>query len=196
MLYKLVFVLALLFGAAVDAVRPQQLRHGVKISQLSGDALIESACGGGESECISTLQSAPADQKADANGLAFFTLRFVENHAENITSGIKKISAIPDVAPMLQSALTDCMDQYNSLDDLIEDAILAVESHTYPEALKFISAGLTGIDLCDSQLKTSNFEERAENKTGHDFQMATDLTKYNLLHKKLLAAAQNILTHN
>ncbi|XP_057790412.1 uncharacterized protein LOC131007283 [Salvia miltiorrhiza] len=197
MLCKSVFLLALLFGL-VAAARPQ-FHHGQKISKLSGDALIQAACdgvslGGDESECVSTLKSATPDQKADANALALFTLRFVENHAENITTAIKKISAVPDVGPFLQSALTDCMEQYNSLDDLIEDANDAVSSHSYPDAQKFIMAGFSSVELCDSQLKASNFEEKAENKTGEDVVMARDLTKYVLLHKKLLAATLNILT--
>lgn len=86
------------------------------------------------------------------------------------------------------------MEQYNSLDDLIEDAETALQSNSYPDAQKFISAGLSGVQLCDSQLKASNFEEKVENKTGQHFGMAMDLKKYNLLHKKLLSAALNILT--
>lgn len=86
------------------------------------------------------------------------------------------------------------MDQYNSLDDLIEDANEAVSSHSYPDAQKYIRAGLSGVQLCNSQLKASKFEEKAENKTGQDVRMARDLTKYVLLHQKLLSAALNILT--
>lgn len=123
-----------------------------------------------------------------------YACRFVENHAENITAGIKKINAMPDVAPLLQSALTDCMDQYNSLDDLIEDASIAAEAKNYPDAQKFVMASLNGLDLCDSHLKSSDFEEKVEKKTGQDFEMATGLYKYTLLHKKLLYAALNILS--
>lgn len=80
MLCRLVLLLTILFSVSA-AVRPQphhQLRHGQKISKLSGDALIQAACNGvgdDESECISTLQSAAPDQKADANALALFTLK-------------------------------------------------------------------------------------------------------------------------
>lgn len=76
MLCKLVFLLVLLFGL-VGAARPQ-FHHGQKISKLSGDALIQAACRGvdDEPECISTLQSAKPDQKADAIALALFTLRY------------------------------------------------------------------------------------------------------------------------
>lgn len=83
MLCNLFFLLALLCGAGA-AVRPSftqhQLRYGQKISHLSGDALIQAACSGvaeDVAECISALQSARPDQKADANALVLFTLGYV-----------------------------------------------------------------------------------------------------------------------
>ncbi|KAI3449456.1 hypothetical protein Pfo_006121 [Paulownia fortunei] len=207
MLYKLFFLLALLFGlslsaAPITALRPLlrlQLRHSHKISKLSGDPLIQTACrgvGDYESECISTLQSAPPHQKADVNGLAFFTLRFVEDHAVNLTVDIKKFAANPDLAPLLQSALSDCMDQYNPLDDLIEDAINAVLANAYSDAQKFIEAAISDIEVCDSQLKASNLEEKAENKTGEDFQLAKNLKEYNDFLQNILSAALNVLRAN
>lgn len=89
MLTKLVFLLALLFGvsaASISAVRPHlplSLRTSLKISTLSGEPLIKAACqgiGDNETECVSTLQSAPSDQKADASNLALFTLRYIINN--------------------------------------------------------------------------------------------------------------------
>ncbi|KAL1553029.1 hypothetical protein AAHA92_13756 [Salvia divinorum] len=195
MLRKSVLLLALLLGL-VGAARPH-IRHGQRISKLSGDALVEAAChggGGDEADCVSTLKSASPNQKAEANALAYFALRFVENHAENITDSIQKLNAVPDFDPLLQSALTDCMDQYESLDDMIEDANDAVASRSYPDAQKFIIAALSSVELCSSQLKASNFEGNTDNNNAQNVRMARDLTKYVVLHKKLLSAALNILT--
>ncbi|CAA0828222.1 Unknown protein [Striga hermonthica] len=150
-----------------------QLSFGNQLAVVSGDPLIQTAChgvGGFEKECISTLQSAPPHQKADANGLAFFTLKFVEDQAVNLTAGIKKVT-LSDVSPLLQSALSDCLDQYNPLDDLIEDAINAVLGNAYADAKKFIEAAMSDIDVCDSQLKASNVEEKVENKNGDEVQL-------------------------
>ncbi|GER24719.1 plant invertase/pectin methylesterase inhibitor, partial [Striga asiatica] len=132
--------------------------------------------GGFEKECISTMQSATPHQKADANGLAFFTLKFVEeeDQAVNLTADIKKVT-LSDVSPLLQSALSDCLDQYNPLDDLIEDAINAVLGNAYVDAKKFIEAAMSDIDVCDSQLKASNVEEKAENKNGDEVQLSKNL---------------------
>ncbi|XP_047969841.1 pectinesterase inhibitor 1-like [Salvia hispanica] len=195
MLRKSFLLLALLFGL-VGAARPH-VRHGQKLSKLTGDALVEAAChgvGGNEADCISTLQSATPVQKAEPNALAFFTLKFVENHAENITDSIQKLNADSDVDPQLQSALTDCMDQYESIDDLIEDANDGVGTRNYPDAQKFITAALSGAELCSSQLKNSNFEEKKDCEDAETVDMARDLTKYVVLHKQLLSAALNILT--
>ncbi|KAL8531007.1 hypothetical protein ACS0TY_007859 [Phlomoides rotata] len=204
MLTKLVFVLTLLFGvsaASIAAVRPHlplYLRHGLKISKLSGEPLIKAACQGiGDNEtesCVSTLQSAPSDQQANANSLALYTLRYVENHAETIVAGIKNFSTVPDVAPMLQSALTDCREQYTSIDDLIETATDAVERNNYADAQKFINAAISSIDVCNNQLQESSTEEQAENRQGESVDMEKELKKYNLLHRNLLNAALNILT--
>lgn len=76
MLCNLFFLLALLCGAGA-AVRPNFTQ---KISHLSGDALIQAACSGvadDVAECISALQTARPDQKADANALVLFTLGYV-----------------------------------------------------------------------------------------------------------------------
>ncbi|KAL7151155.1 hypothetical protein ABFS83_04G012600 [Erythranthe nasuta] len=204
---KLFFLSALLLGlgliaAPTTAGRPSlhlQLHRIQKISKLSGDPLVKAACAGTaefEPECVSTLQSAPPHQRADGDGLAFFALRFVEDHAVNITTDIKKFLAVPDLAPLLQSALSDCMDQYNPLDDLIEDAINAILAKAYSDAEQFIDAAITDINQCDAQLKAHNSEEKAENKTGEDVQLAKNLTEFNLFLKKMLSAAMNILKSN
>ncbi|KAL6564167.1 hypothetical protein OROMI_015617 [Orobanche minor] len=197
-----VLLLALSLSAEqIAADRPLlrlQLRNDNKASTLSGDPLIQTACrgvGDFESECISTLQSAPPHQKADANGLAFFTLRFVEDHAVNLTVDIKKVT-VSDLSPLLQSALSDCLDQYNPLDDLIEDAINAVLANVYADAQKFVEAAITDINVCDSQLKASNLDEKTENKAGDDVQLAKNLKEYNVFLKNILSAALNILRAN
>lgn len=85
MFYRLFLLSALLFGLSLPAATAGRtglqlhIRRGQKISELSGEPLITAACGGTaefESECVSTLQSAPPHQKADSNGLAFFTLKY------------------------------------------------------------------------------------------------------------------------
>ncbi|KAL3644752.1 hypothetical protein CASFOL_009932 [Castilleja foliolosa] len=203
MLCKLFFLSAVLLGLSLSASAEQplprlKLRYGNKVSTLSGEPLIETACRGVgefESECISTLQSAPSDQKANANGLTFFTLRFVMDHAVNLTVDIKKLQ-ISELSPLLQSALNDCLDQYNPLDDLIEDATNSVLTNSYSEARKFIDAAMTDIDECDSSLKASNMEEKLENKTGDDVQLAKNLKEYNVFLKNILSAASNILKAN
>ncbi|PIN04427.1 hypothetical protein CDL12_23037 [Handroanthus impetiginosus] len=202
MLCKLFFLLALLFGlglssAAAAVPLPRlQLRRNHKITELSNDPLIKAACrgvGDHESECISTLQSAPQHQKADADGLAFFTLRYVEDHAVNLTVDIKKIIQGPDVAPLLQSALSDCMDQYNPLDDLIEDAINALLAKAYSDAKKFVDAAISNIDECDKEFKASNLQEKAENKTGDNDVYVNFMKEYNVFLKNMLSAALSIL---
>ncbi|GFQ04117.1 hypothetical protein PHJA_002555600 [Phtheirospermum japonicum] len=203
MVCRLFFLSAVLLGLSLSASAEQpllrlKLRYGNKVSTLSGDPLIETACRGVgefESECIATLQSAPSHQKADANGLSFFTLRFVMDHAVNLTVDIKKLK-VSDLSPLLQSALNDCLDQYNPLDDLIEDAINAVLANSYADAQKFIDAAMTDINVCDSSLKASNMEEKLENKTGDDVQLAKNLKEYNVFLKNILSAASNILKAN
>lgn len=86
------------------------------------------------------------------------------------------------------------MDQYESLDDLIEDANDGVGTRNYPDAQKFIMAALSSVDLCSSQLKNSKFEEKTECEDEENVEMARDLAKYVVLHKQLLSAALNILT--
>ena len=206
MLRKLVFLLAILFGlsavsiAAVRSHPPLHLRHGLKISKLSGEPLIKAACqgiGDNETACITTLQSAPPDQQVDATNLALYALRYVENHAETIIAGIKNFSTVPDVAPMLQSALTDCTEQYTSIDDLIETAQDAVVANNSDDAQKFIIAAVASIDVCDNQLQASEAEEKAENRQGEGAEsvdMEKGLKKYNLFHRNLLLAVLNILT--
>ncbi|KAL6505041.1 hypothetical protein OROGR_024858 [Orobanche gracilis] len=202
-----------LFSGPISADRPLlrlQIRNDnkAKASTPTGDPLIQTACrgvGDFESECISTLRSAPPHQKADANGLAFFILslrqyhltfpRFVEDHAVNLTVDIKKVT-VSDLSPLLQSALSDCLDQYNPLDDLIEDAINAVLENLYADAQKFVEAAMTDINVCDSQLNASNLEEKAENKTGDDVQLAKNLKEYNVFLKNILSATLNILRAN
>ncbi|KAL3648065.1 hypothetical protein CASFOL_009033 [Castilleja foliolosa] len=203
MVCRLFFVSAILLGLSLSASADQplphlKLRYGNKVSTLSGEPLIETACRGVgefESECISTLQSAPSHQKADANGLTFFTLRFVMDHAVNLTVDIKKLK-ISELSPLLQSALNDCLDQYNPLDDLIEDATNSVVANSYAEAQKFIDVAMTDINVCDSSLQASNMEEKLEGKTGDDVQLAKNLKEYNVFLKNILSAASNILKAN
>lgn len=126
--------------------------------------------------------------------LISWVCRYVENHAETIVAGIKNFSTVPDVAPLLQSALTDCTEQYTSIDDLIETATDAVLGKKYADAEQFIIAAVSSIDLCDSQLKVSTAGEKAENREGESVDMEKGLKKYNLLHRNLLLAVLNLLT--
>ncbi|KAL0435908.1 UNVERIFIED_CONTAM: hypothetical protein Sradi_0298700 [Sesamum radiatum] len=202
--FKLFFLSALLFALCHStAAKPQppklrlHLHLTQKISKQSGNPLIETACrgvGSHESECVATLRSAPPHQQAAASELAFFTLRYVEDHAVNVTSKIKTIVGnFSDLAPLLQAALSDCLDQYNPLDDLIEDAMNMLLGKSYEEAKKFLSAAITNIDMCDAQLKASNAEEKAEKKSEIEIEWSQDLKDYNDFLRSLLTAAQNIL---
>ncbi|CAA3013698.1 pectinesterase inhibitor-like [Olea europaea subsp. europaea] len=121
-------------------------------SSLSGSALIRKACQG-VNECVSILESAPENQKADANGLIFFALRFAEDQSANFTQSIVLLTAQPDQAPMVQSSLTDCIDQLNPVGDLIEDAINAVFAGVYRDAIKFLEAAFGDVDTCSTLLK-------------------------------------------
>ncbi|KAL3827807.1 hypothetical protein ACJIZ3_016609 [Penstemon smallii] len=206
MSYKFLFLFALLFGlshcpALITAdphVSRLHLTH--KISKVSGEPLVQNACrgvGDYESECILKLQSAPPHQKADGNGLAFFTLRFVEDHAANLSDAIKKTGTNPDLYPLLQSAISDCLVQYNPLDDLVENAINAVLANAYSDAIQFIEAAISNTEECDSELKTSYLEEKAEGKQGEEVQFAArDLKENNMFLKNMLSAALNIVKAN
>ncbi|KZV51216.1 Pectinesterase inhibitor [Dorcoceras hygrometricum] len=169
------------------------ISHIQRTSDVQDTSLIQKAChgvGDSESDCLSTLESAAPHQKNDPNGLAFFTLRFVEDHAANLSFRIKKFAVTPDLPPALQSTLSDCMDQYNPVDDLIEDAINAVLANVYSDAEKFIDAAIANIMACDTQIKSIHFDENSgEESTG----MAKDLSESNGFSKKMLFAAFNIL---
>ncbi|CAA0828224.1 Unknown protein [Striga hermonthica] len=84
----------------------------------------------------------------------------------------------------IRSPLSDCLDQYNPLDDLIEDAINTVLGNAYADANKFIEAAMSDINVCDSQLKASNVEEKAENKNGDEVQLSKNLKEYKSSLKK------------
>ncbi|KAL2239001.1 UNVERIFIED_CONTAM: hypothetical protein Sindi_1091800 [Sesamum indicum] len=201
---NLFFLSVLLFTlshSTTAKLQPPKLRLQLhlthKISKQSGNPLIETACrgvGSHEPQCFDTLRSAPPHQQAAASELAFFTLRYVEDHAVNVTSKIKTIIGnFSELAPSLQAALSDCLDQYNPLDDLIEDAINELLGKSYEEAKKFLRAAITSIDVCDTQLKASNDEEKAEKKSEIEIEWSQDLRDYNDYLKGLLTAAQNIL---
>lgn len=125
-----------------------------------------------------------------------FWSRFVEDHAVNLTVDIQKYISDPDLAPLFQSALSDCLDQYNPLDDLIEDAINAVLAKDYGGAKKFVEAAVTNINSCDAEFKANDVQEEVEKKAGEDVQLAKNLKEYNLFLKKMLSASLNILNAN
>ncbi|KAL2543161.1 Plant invertase/pectin methylesterase inhibitor [Abeliophyllum distichum] len=66
---------------------------------------------------------------------------------------IQKANA-PDLVPMVQFSLSDCIDQYNSVEDLIEDAINAIFAGVYNDAIKFLEAAVGDVDTCSSLLKS------------------------------------------
>ncbi|EPS67066.1 pectinesterase [Genlisea aurea] len=111
--------------------------------------------------------------------------RYVEDHAVNVTTDIQKAAAIPNLTPMFQAALTDCLDQYTPLGDLIEDAINSVLANAYTDAKTFIDGVISNIDVCDTKLAFSS------KKTGQDVQLASNLNEYNNFLKALLSAANN-----
>ncbi|KAK4418114.1 hypothetical protein Salat_2224100 [Sesamum alatum] len=192
---------ALISRSTTAKVQPPKLRLNLhftqKIAKQSGTPLIDTACrgvGAHEKECFDTLRSAPPHQQADAGELAFFALKYVEDHAVNVTTIIKTIVGnFSDLAPMLQASLSECLDQYNPLDDLIEDAINELLAKSYEETKKFLMAAMTNIEVCDSQLKGSTAEEKAEKKSQLEIEWSQDLSNYNDYLKNLLAAAMNIL---
>ncbi|XP_073136431.1 uncharacterized protein [Henckelia pumila] len=193
-LLPLAFLLLLCLVLESPPVAFASLRHHLllphiiniqRTSDVQETSLIQKAChgvGDYESDCLSTLQSSAPHQKNDPNGLAFFTLRFVEDRAANLSYRIKAFAATPDLPPSLQSALSDCMDQYNPVDDLIEDAINAVLANVYTDAEKFMDAVMANIAACDSQIKSIIFDG-----------MAKDVSATNAFFRNMLSAAFNIL---
>ncbi|EPS62398.1 hypothetical protein M569_12395 [Genlisea aurea] len=198
--YRLFLVLIGVCAAAVAVAADEQ--HLLRLSfrpassnqaSKSAEPLVLSACRGVgkfESECISTLQSASKSQKTDANGLAFFALKYVEDHAANLTMDIAKAGTIPNLDPMFQAALSECMDQYTPLGDLIEDAINAVLANAYGDAKTFIDATISNIDVCDTKLRSSS---NSHGKTAPDVQLAANMNGYNCFLKSLLSAANNVI---
>ncbi|XP_075508153.1 uncharacterized protein LOC142545049 [Primulina tabacum] len=179
------------------ALRHHLLPHISHIQRTSGlqeTTLIQKAChglGDYESDCLSTLQSSAPHQKNDPNGLAFFILRFVEDRAANLSFKIKKFAATPYLPPTLQSALSECMDQYNPVDDLIEDAINAVLANVYSDAEKFMDAAIANIASCDSQIKSFHSDD---DKSGEEHvRIAKDVSESNAFFSNMLFAAFNIL---
>ncbi|XP_051118753.1 uncharacterized protein LOC127242985 [Andrographis paniculata] len=197
MLKKLVFLLALMVVAAA-AARGRDIQHHQKESNPSTDRLIEMACAD-DSNCISIVETAPESEKSNATALTFFILRYVEDQAVNVSKRVRaaKVSSLP---PMLQSAVAECREQYNSVDDLIDDVVDAMESNSRSDAVEITKAAIGNIDQCHSHLVANNDEERAEDKSDdddkEDVQWSADLAKSNLLLKKLLGAALNILKKN
>ncbi|KAL2454438.1 PMEI domain-containing protein [Abeliophyllum distichum] len=96
----------------------------------------------------------------------------------------------PDLVHMVQSSLSDCTDQYNSVGDLIEDAINAIFASVYSNAIKFLEATIGDIDTCGSLLKS-----RIVNKSDLHvhFELTIEVLTLNDSLKITVSAALNFL---
>ncbi|KAG8389511.1 hypothetical protein BUALT_Bualt02G0237000 [Buddleja alternifolia] len=195
---KVIFLLALLCVSLSPA--PAAAHRPRFLAGVTGDALVQKACRGVgkyEPECLKILRATDKLDKGDSMDLAFFTLRYVESHAYNLTVEIKKAAAEPDLGPMFQSALAECMEQYIPLDDLVEDGINAMLAEANSDSRDFIDAAITSMDICDGQLQSSYEEEKADKETksdsSPDFQIAEALKQHNEFLRAMLKAALNII---
>ncbi|KAL2510530.1 Pectinesterase inhibitor [Abeliophyllum distichum] len=188
---KFFIPLALLFCLSLHSALISAHYGGLSPSSSprSGSALIQKACQG-ISKCISTLESAPENQKADANGLIFFSLKFAEDQAANFSGVIKVLNTNPDLVPMVQSSLSDCIDHYSPVGDLIEDAINAVFAGVYSDAIKFLEAAVGDVDTCGSLLQ-SRIGDKSDSQV--HFELPDDVLSLNYSLKITLSAALNLL---
>lgn len=192
----LIFVLSLVIVIASDTVEARSLKvqKGKRVSKGSGEPLIKKACVGSgtdEKTCMGILED--CDKKTDADDLALFAIKFVADQAGYVASKMKKISNDQNLDPMMDDSLEDCMEQYDSLDDVIEVAQSSLMDKTYDEAIKFTQDAIESLAKCDSGFSDTNKEEKVESNSKKETKWSQELRDSNSLLKNMLRAASSIL---
>ncbi|KAL5565980.1 hypothetical protein UlMin_029145 [Ulmus minor] len=125
-----------------------------QINKVESNDLIPVACSTAldKSFCESSLRSQPESKGADLNGLSIISLKLAEANANKVTSQVSKLQQ-KETDKFVKAALTDCLENYQTALEEIQDSITAFKSKRYGDVNTWVTAAMTDAESCQDGFK-------------------------------------------